>query len=112
MYYWATPLEAWLCRNEPVSLIGGGNSAGQVAVFLASHTVHVHLFIRGPNLEHSMSHYLIERVISVPNVTVHTRVELTALEGGTRLERVHCRGAGGIEGSSQRKTKRGFRPWQ
>jgi thioredoxin reductase (NADPH) len=99
VYYWATPLEARLCRNEPVLLIGGGNSAGQAAVFLASHTAHVHLFIRGPNLEHSMSHYLIERVISLPNVTVHTRVELTALEGGTRLERVHYRGAGGIEGS-------------
>ena len=99
VYYWATPLEARLCRKEPVLLIGGGNSAGQAAVFLASHTEHVHMFIRGPKLEQSMSHYLIERVISLPNVTVHTRVELTALEGGTRLERVHYRGAGGIEGS-------------
>ena len=99
VYYWATPLEAWLCRNEPVSLIGGGNSAGQVAVFLASHTVHVHLFIRGPNLEHSMSHYLIERVTSLPNVTLHTRTELSALEGEACLERVRYRGAGGLEGS-------------
>ena len=99
VYYWATPIEARLCRKEPVLLVGGGNSAGQAAVFLASHTEHVHMFIRGANLEHSMSHYLIERVASLPNVTVHTRIELTALEGDARLERVHYRGAGGIEGS-------------
>jgi thioredoxin reductase (NADPH) len=99
VYYWATPIEAKLCRNEPVMLIGGGNSAGQAVVFLASHAEHVHMFIRGAKLEDSMSHYLVERVTSLPNVTVHTRVELTALEGTGRLERVHYRGAGGIEGS-------------
>ncbi len=96
VYYWATPIEARLCRKEPVTLVGGGNSAGQAAVFLASH---VHMFIRGASLEHSMSHYLTERVASLPNVTLHTRIELTALEGDARLERVHYRGAGGIEGS-------------
>ena len=99
VYYWATPIEARLCRKEPVLLVGGGNSAGQAAVFLASHAEHVHMFIRGTSLEHSMSHYLTERVASLPNVTLHTRIELTALEGGARLERVHYRGAGGIEGS-------------
>jgi thioredoxin reductase (NADPH) len=57
------------------------------------------MFIRGANLAHSMSHYLTERVAALPNVTVHTRVELTALEGDARLERVYYRGAGGIEGS-------------
>ncbi len=99
VYYWATPLEARLCRKEPVLLVGGGNSAGQAAVFLASHAEHVHMFIRGPSLEHSMSHYLIERVTSLPNLTLHTRSELTSLEGETRLERVHFRGAGGMEAS-------------
>ncbi|MBN3759400.1 FAD-dependent oxidoreductase [Burkholderia sp. Ac-20365] len=99
VYYWATPIEAKLCRKEPVLLIGGGNSAGQAIVFLASHAEHVHMFIRGARLEDSMSHYLIERVTSLPNVTVHTRVELTALEGAARLERVRYRGAGGIEGN-------------
>ncbi|CAN7643724.1 FAD-dependent oxidoreductase [Paraburkholderia sp. SIMBA_054] len=99
VYYWATPIEAKLCRKEPVLLIGGGNSAGQAVVFLASHAEHVHMFIRGAKLEDSMSHYLIERVLALPNVTVHTRVELTALEGTERLERVHYRGAGGIEGN-------------
>ncbi|CAD6509555.1 FAD-dependent oxidoreductase [Paraburkholderia sabiae] len=99
VYYWATPIEARLCRKEPVLLIGGGNSAGQAVVFLASHAEHVHMFIRGASLEHSMSHYLIERILALPNVTLHTRIELTALEGDARLERVHYRGAGGIEGS-------------
>jgi thioredoxin reductase (NADPH) len=99
VYYWATPLEAKLCRKEPVLLVGGGNSAGQAVVFLASHAEHVHVFIRGASLEHSMSHYLTERVASLPNVTLHTRIELTALEGDARLERVHYRGAGGIAGS-------------
>jgi thioredoxin reductase (NADPH) len=99
VYYWATPIEAKLCRKEPVLLLGGGNSAGQAVVFLASHAEHVHMFIRGPSLQHSMSHYLIERVSSLPNMTLHSRIELTALEGGARLERVHFRGAGGIEGS-------------
>jgi thioredoxin reductase (NADPH) len=99
IYYWATPIEARLCRKEPVLLVGGGNSAGQAAVFLASHAEHVHMFIRSASLEQSMSHYLIERVASLPNVTLHTHVELTALEGDVRLERVHYRGAGGIEGS-------------
>jgi thioredoxin reductase (NADPH) len=99
VYYWATPIEAKICRKEPVLLIGGGNSAGQAVGFLASHAEHVHMFIRGAGLEHSMSRYLIERVTSLPNVTVHTRIELTSLEGDVRLERVRYRGAGGIEGS-------------
>lgn len=89
VYYWATPIEARLCRKEPVLLVGGGNSAGQAVVFLAAHAEHVHMFIRGANLERGMSRYLIERVASLPNVTLHTRIELTALEGGARLERVH-----------------------
>lgn len=99
VYYWATPIEARLCRKQPVLLLGGGNSAGQAVVFLASHAEHVHMFIRGASLAGSMSHYLIERINALANVTLHTRVEVTALEGGQRLERVHYRGAGGIEGS-------------
>ncbi|MGH8790431.1 MAG: FAD-dependent oxidoreductase [Cupriavidus necator] len=99
VYYWATPIEARLCRNEPVLLLGGGNSAGQAVVFLASQVEHVHMFIRGASLADSMSRYLIERIHSLPNVTLHSRTVLSALEGGARLERVHYRGAGGIEGS-------------
>lgn len=99
VYYWATPIEARLCRSEPVLLIGGGNSAGQAVVFLSAHAEHVHMFIRGGDLEQSMSRYLVERVRALPNVTLHTGVELTSLEGTARLERVHYRGAGGMQGS-------------
>lgn len=99
VYYWATPVEAKLCRKEPVLLLGGGNSAGQAAVFLASHAQHVHVFIRGPSLAQSMSRYLVDRIGSLPNVTVHTHTELTALEGDGRLERVRYRAPGGVEGS-------------
>ncbi len=99
VYYWATPIEAKLCRKGPVLLVGGGNSAGQAAVFLASHVDHVHMFVRGASLDHSMSRYLIERVRALPNVTLHTGMELLALEGGACLERVRYRGAGGIEGT-------------
>ena len=99
VYYWATPIEARLCRKESVVLMGGGNSAGQAAVFLAGHAEHVHMFIRGATLARSMSHYLADRVASLANLTLHTRMELTALDGNARLERVHYRGAGGIEGS-------------
>jgi len=91
IYYWATPIEARLCRNEPVLLVGGGNSAGQAVVFLASHAAHVHVLVRGPDLEHSMSRYLIERIASLPNVTIHMSCELTGFEGDERLELVHYR---------------------
>ncbi|MGT2477473.1 FAD-dependent oxidoreductase [Paraburkholderia terrae] len=90
-YYWATSIEARLCRNETVLLVGGGNSAGQAIVFLASHATSVHVLVRGQNLEHSMSSYLIERVASLPNVTIHMASEITALEGDERLESVHYR---------------------
>lgn len=99
VYYWASPSEARLCRKESVLLVGGGNSAGQAAVFLASHAEHVHMFVRGARLEETMSRYLIDRVRSLPNVTVHMRVELAAVEGRARLERVHYRGPGGIDGT-------------
>jgi thioredoxin reductase (NADPH) len=99
VYYWATPIEARLCRKQPVILVGGGNSAGQAAVFLASHADHVHMFIRGASLGQSMSHYLAERVASLHNVTLYTRTALTRLHGSVRLERVHYRGADGIEGA-------------
>ncbi|WP_179403800.1 FAD-dependent oxidoreductase [Burkholderia guangdongensis] len=96
VYYWATPIEARLCRNEPVLLVGGGNSAGQAVVFLASHAAHVHVLVRGPDLEHSMSRYLIERIASLPNVTLHTDSEVTGCEGGERLELVRYRRRDGV----------------
>ena len=81
VYYWASPLEAQLCRNEEVALVGGGNSAGQAVVFLASHAARVHLLIRGRDLGKSMSRYLVDRIMSLPNVTLHTETEIFAIDG-------------------------------
>ncbi len=81
IYYWASPVEAKLCKGETVVLIGGGNSAGQAAVYLSSHAARVHMLIRGPSLEASMSHYLIERLAGLPNVVLHPRTEVCALQG-------------------------------
>ncbi|WP_394000447.1 FAD-dependent oxidoreductase [Luteimonas sp. WGS1318] len=79
--YWASPVEARLCEGEEVALIGGGNSAGQAVVFLAPKVKTLHLVVRGAGLEASMSRYLIDRIEALPNVVLHTRTELVALEG-------------------------------
>jgi thioredoxin reductase (NADPH) len=79
--YWASPLEAKLCEGEEVALIGGGNSAGQAVAFLAPKVKRLHLVVRGPGLEASMSRYLIERIAALPNVILHSGTEVTALEG-------------------------------
>ncbi|MBB5193355.1 thioredoxin reductase (NADPH) [Silvimonas terrae] len=92
VYYWASPVEAKLCRDEEVILVGGGNSAGQAAVFLAAHTAKVHVLIRAPSLEASMSRYLIARLESLPNVELHPYSEITGLDGDEHgLERVQIR---------------------
>jgi thioredoxin reductase (NADPH) len=79
--YWASPVEAKLCEGEEVALVGGGNSAGQAVVFLAPKVKHLHLVVRGEALDLSMSHYLIERINALPNVTLYTHTEVVALEG-------------------------------
>ena len=81
VWYWASPVEARLCRNEDVALLGGGNSAGQAAVFLASHARHVRVLVRGPGLSSTMSRYLIERIASSPNITVLGETEVVELLG-------------------------------
>jgi len=92
VYYWASPVEARLCRGQEVVLVGGGNSAGQAAVFLAAHAARVHLMVRGPGLEATMSSYLIERIAASANIALHTRLELDALDGDdSGLTRVRCR---------------------
>ena len=79
--YWASPLEAKLCEGEEVGLVGGGNSAGQAAVFLSPRVQRLHIFIRGEGLQASMSQYLIERIAGLPNVKLHARTEVARLEG-------------------------------
>lgn len=81
VHYWASPIEARLCSGQQVALVGAGNSAGQAAVYLASHVKKVWLLARGGNLEGSMSHYLVERIKAQSNIEVLTRSEITALEG-------------------------------
>src|SRR5580700_3391054 len=81
--YWASPVEARLCRNEDVALVGGGNSAGQAAVFLASHARHVRVLVRGPGLSSTMSRYLIERIAGSPNITVLGETEVVEVLGTT-----------------------------
>jgi len=81
VYYWASPLEAGLCASEEVILVGGGNSAGQAAVYLASHAAKVHMLIRKDSLASTMSNYLIERIAATPNIELHTHSEIVALEG-------------------------------
>ncbi|WER48695.1 FAD-dependent oxidoreductase [Cupriavidus sp. WKF15] len=81
VYYWASPVEAKLCRNEPVMLVGGGNSAGQAAVYLATHAAQVHMLVRGPGLAATMSRYLIDRIEGLPNVQLHSHAEIRALHG-------------------------------
>ena len=81
VYYWASPIELKLCARREVVVVGGGNSAGQGTVFLASNVARVHLLVRGRSLEENMSRYLVDRIRALPNVEVHTQTELTALIG-------------------------------
>jgi thioredoxin reductase (NADPH) len=91
IYYGATNIEAEICRDENVAVVGGGNSAGQAAVFLASHARHVYLMVRGPGLAATMSRYLISRIEAMPEITLMTYTEIEALEGDTHLRRVKWR---------------------
>jgi len=91
VYYGATFMEAQLCVGEEVAVVGGGNSAGQAAVFLAQTARRVHVLVRSGGLEESMSRYLIRRIEDSPAIDLRTRTEITALEGNHHLERVRWR---------------------
>ena len=88
IYYNATYMEAQVCTGEPVAVIGGGNSAGQAAIFLAQNTAGVTMLVRSSSLAATMSRYLIQRIEENPLIHVHYSSELTRLEGGEHLERV------------------------
>ncbi|MFC3326697.1 FAD-dependent oxidoreductase [Mesorhizobium cantuariense] len=81
VHYWASPIESRLCAGQEVALVGAGNSAGQAAVYLASHARKVVLLARGGSLDASMSRYLVERIRAQPNIEVLTGTEVEALEG-------------------------------
>ena len=93
IYYGATAVEAQLCSNAEVAIVGGGNSAGQAALFLSGRAKHVYLLVRGEGLANTMSRYLIARIEARPEITVMPGTEIEALEGGTHLERVRWRNA-------------------
>jgi thioredoxin reductase (NADPH) len=84
--YWASPIEARGSRGSDVVLIGGGNSAGQAAVFLSGHAARVLLMVRGPSLSQTMSRYLVDRIAATSNIHVQPFTELTALKGNARGE--------------------------
>jgi thioredoxin reductase (NADPH) len=95
VYYGATQIEANFCRGEDVIVVGGGNSAGQAAVFLSGTGRMVKVFVRGRGLAESMSRYLVRRLEETPNIELRTQTFIEALEGGSNLERVRWRNADG-----------------
>ncbi len=81
VHYWASPLEAKLCANQEVALVGAGNSAGQAAVYLASQAAKVYMLVRRSNIAETMSRYLVDRIGSLANIEVVTGATISALEG-------------------------------
>jgi thioredoxin reductase (NADPH) len=96
IHYAATAMEGQLCRRQEVVIVGGGNSAGQAAVFLSRIGSHVYMVVRGPGLAATMSDYLVQRIEASPHITLLTETEITELEGEPGLQRVvwHCRRTG------------------
>ena len=90
IYYSATAIEARLCEEAEVIVVGGGNSAGQAAVYLARTARNVRILVRGKSLSDTMSRYLIARIEDTPNIELHVESEIVELAGGDELERVTC----------------------
>ena len=88
IYYAATAMEAQLCTGEQIIVVGGGNSAGQAAVFLAETGDKVHMLVRGKELSETMSRYLIQRIVENPAIELHLQTEIVALAGDSHLELV------------------------
>jgi thioredoxin reductase (NADPH) len=101
IYYGATFMESQLCELEDLIVVGGGNSAGQAAVFLAQTARKVHMLVRSEHLSDSMSRYLIRRIEENPGIEVHYRTEIVALDGETHLERVQWQDKASLETTTQ-----------
>ncbi|HWE30266.1 MAG TPA: FAD-dependent oxidoreductase, partial [Polyangia bacterium] len=98
IYYGATAIEAKMCGGEEVVVVGGANSAGQAAVFMAQQSKHVHVLVRGKGLADTMSRYLVRRIEENPNITLWTHSEIVGLDGDDCLRQVRWRtGDGTIE---------------
>ena len=97
VWYWASPIEAKICAGGEVAVVGGGNSAGQAAVFLSGHASKVWMLVRGPGLAASMSKYLIDRIAATRNIELLTKTEITHLTGSREsgVESVSWRGRDG-----------------
>jgi thioredoxin reductase (NADPH) len=95
VYYAATEMEARMCSPAPIVIAGGGNSAGQAAIFLAQNGCAVTIVIRGPDLQRSMSHYLVDRVEADPRITVRSDTTISALDGEESLTSLHLKGPEG-----------------
>lgn len=100
IYYNATHMEAQLCDAEETIVVGGGNSAGQAAVYLSQTSSRVHLLVRSDKLSESMSQYLVGRIEVNPRIEIHYRTRITCLGGGGHLERVEWRNDATAETSS------------
>ena len=114
IHYAATAMEAGLVEGEEAVVVGGGNSAGQAAIFLSRAASHVHVLVRGESLAASMSEYLVSRIDAVPErITLHRTTEITALHGDRHLEQVtwtnraHRRGADAAGGGDLPHARRG-----
>ncbi len=94
IHYAATAMEAQLCSGEQIIVVGGGNSAGQAAMFLSRHAAHVHIVVRADGLAATMSDYLVQRIHQSSHITLHTRTTICALEGDHRLRQVSWTKAG------------------
>ena len=98
VHYWASPIEGRLCKGLEIALVGAGNSAGQAAVYLATHAAKVWLLARGSSLRNSMSSYLVERIAAQPNIHVLLETHLSALDGQDGvLESIRVRDRVGAE---------------
>lgn len=98
VWYWASAIEARMCAKQEVALVGGGNSAGQAAVFLSQHAALVNVLVRGPSLAASMSRYLIDRIEAAPNIVLRAHTELVSLHGEP---------ASGLNGATWRDSRTG-----
>jgi thioredoxin reductase (NADPH) len=88
IHYAATAMEAQLCTEQEVAVVGGANSAGQAAMYLARTVSHLHMVVRGSGLGATMSDYLVKRISTAANITVHSSSEITSLEGDAFLRQV------------------------